>query len=580
MTIMLPTSVSASTTGSEAALFKAIRDSAESSGFYCMHSLGIARHQRKEYAEADFVVVGPPGVFCLEVKGGDVERRQGVWHIGRPGRSYTSNEGPFKQAQGAKWALLAYLKDRLGRSLRNETVVGWGVAFPDIIFDRKDPEWDADLVYDQRDKDKPFVVYIERLARYFRIRSEEIGRRPRAPLTAARVAEIVRMLRGDFEIVPTLRGLLIESERELVELSAEQYRVLDFALNRHNPRIVCDGAAGTGKTLIAMEAARRLAATGTSVLLLCFNNNLQRFLRADAADGGDRIQVSTVHGIITGLTRKGGFGQAMDGARRERRPARAFFDEELPRLFESACEALLEDGALPQYDVLILDEAQDVLDAATMDCLSLLLAGGFANGRWLIFHDSGLQSSIYDRVDREVLARLISFGATVCKLDENFRNPKAVVAEACLLTGADVPACRRSVVSPVDYRPYADMRDQAKKLRALVLDLLREGVEPGRISILSAVRNEESCIARHPLDVGKVTVPVADRALGRGDGAITYGTVSGFKGLESDVVVLTDLDEGPNDAWSRAVLYVGMTRARSKLFALVGGGFMETRSRM
>ena len=576
---MLPTVVPAATTGSEAALFQVIRDAAGSEAFYCLHSLGIARHQRKEYAEADFIVVGPPGVFCIEVKGGKVERREGTWHVGWPGRSYTSSEGPFKQAQGARWPLVRYLEDRLGRSVRADVLVGWGVAFPDIVFEQQDPEWDAEVIYDQRDKTLSFTAYVERLGRYFRGRGDQISRRAAAPLSTTKVGDIVRALRGDFEVAPSLRGLLIESDRELVELSSEQFRVLDFALNKHNPRIICDGAAGTGKTLIAMEAARRLAASGKSVLLLCFNDNLQAFLRADAASSGARVQVSTVHRLLADLIRRGGYGEAMDGARREL-SSQAFFAEEVPRLFEVACEALLEEETLPQYDVLVVDEAQDVLDAPTMSCLGLVLADGFAGGRWLVFHDSGLQSSIYDRVDRDVLARLGSFGATVCELDENFRNPKAIVNEACTLTGAPVPACRRSVVSPVDYRPCADERDQAKKLRALVLELLRDGIAPERISILSAASHDGSCIARHPLDVGKPTVPVADRARDVGAGAITYGTIAGFKGLENDIVVLTDLWNAPVDGWTKAVLYVGMTRARSKLFALCGNALIEARSKL
>ncbi|MGC7532618.1 DEAD/DEAH box helicase family protein, partial [Pandoraea pneumonica] len=83
--------------------------------------------------------------------------------------------------------------------------------------------------------------------------------------------------------VQSLSGLLAESERELVALSPDQHRVLDYALNESNPRLLCDGPAGSGKTLIALEAARRLAETGRSVLLLCYNDNLAHFLKVDVA---------------------------------------------------------------------------------------------------------------------------------------------------------------------------------------------------------------------------------------------------------------------------------------------------------
>ena len=43
-----------------------------------------------------------------------------------------------------------------------------------------------------------------------------------------------------------------------------------------NPRVVVHGAAGTGKTILAQELARRLAAGGKSVLLLFYNRGIAK----------------------------------------------------------------------------------------------------------------------------------------------------------------------------------------------------------------------------------------------------------------------------------------------------------------
>jgi hypothetical protein len=40
-----------------------------------LHSVGLTGHDCKPWAEIDFVLIGPPGIFCLEVKGGRVSRR-------------------------------------------------------------------------------------------------------------------------------------------------------------------------------------------------------------------------------------------------------------------------------------------------------------------------------------------------------------------------------------------------------------------------------------------------------------------------------------------------------------------------
>src|SRR5205823_10471774 len=119
---------------SEREVFALIQNAADSGDYICLHSLGIARHKRKDYAETDFVFIGPPGVFCLEVKGGHVRRKNGVWEIGWPGKSYCSYEGPFKQAQSARWALADYVNRHLAYDIRKRSIWGWGVIFPDIIF--------------------------------------------------------------------------------------------------------------------------------------------------------------------------------------------------------------------------------------------------------------------------------------------------------------------------------------------------------------------------------------------------------------------------------------------------------------
>jgi len=120
MTKMLPDRLPNDTPAAEVTMFELIRDAKELEPYFCLHSLGIARHRRKDYAEADLIVVGPLGVFCLEVKGGHVVRKGGTWTIGWPGgKTYESNEGPFVQSEGVRWALLDFLNKYIGPNVRN-----------------------------------------------------------------------------------------------------------------------------------------------------------------------------------------------------------------------------------------------------------------------------------------------------------------------------------------------------------------------------------------------------------------------------------------------------------------------------
>jgi hypothetical protein len=580
---MVPAQVLPEAKAAERAIFTRIRDAESSEEYICFHSLGMTSHRRKEFAEIDFVVVGPAGVFCLEVKGGEVVRKDGKWIIGwpnKPNGTYISAEGPFKQAEGARWGLNDFLKDKIGPKIRTELVLGWGVVFPDIVFDEDSPEWDNDVVYDKRDAATSFVRYLERLESYFRRRKEVTGKSQPQRLGQHWIKEIAECLRGDFEAVYSIKGLLLDSRRELVSLSPEQYRVLDLALNDHNPRLLCDGAAGTGKTLIAMEAARRLSSTGKKVLLLCFNSALNRFLARDAEDLNATIQVSTVFGFLGDQIRAGGLREELTGAHRAAADRSELYRKRYAELFDVAADNLSLDDRLPQFDALIIDEAQDILDVSIMNCLDVVLIGGFARGRWLICMDGGFQSDLYGRINAEVLSRLTTLAGARLQLTENFRNPKNIVGEMCRLLGTSPPVCRRAVQSNVDYKVYNDERDQAKKLRALLVELLRDGVSPGDITILSGAAKEASSIIRFAPDVGK-EIKFLDGGEISGSDAITASTISAFKGLENDVIILTDLPPvTPRTDWANSVLYVGMTRVRSKIFAFVSKEFLNDREQL
>ena len=386
-------------------------------------------------------------------------------------------------------------------------------------------------------------------------------------------------LRGDFEVVPSMKGLLADSRRDLIRLSREQFAVLNFALNDRNPRIICEGAAGTGKTLIAMEAARRLSADGKKTLFLCFNDNLQRFLSADTVEAGDRIRISSLHRFLGDMIRKAGLSPQLAAARASLSETE-LFDKAYPEIFESAASVLLEEGELPQFDAIVVDEAQDVLNGAMLNCLDLVLDRGFDAGRWLLFMDSGLQADVYGRLDKSLVERLRSLKPVTFELLENFRNPRGVVAEMCALTGAPEPICRRELISKVEYVSCSNEQDQGRKLRALLLKLLRQGVSPSQITILSGKKREDACVSRHPPDIGKPIVHLDSDSRPVPADAISAASVPAFKGLENEVLILTDLPPlEPMTPWVRSIFYVGMTRAKSKLFALVDKAFLDVRTR-
>lgn len=70
------------------------------------------------------------------------------------------------------------------------------------------------------------------------------------------------------------------------------------------------------------------------------------------------------------------------------------------------------------------------------------------------------------------------------------------------------------------------------------------------------------------LPAAQVTADNAAQVVaGTGD-ALTVCSISSFKGLENDFIIVTDIDELGVDWW-RAVVYVGMSRARVGLILLL-----------
>lgn len=94
-----------------------------------------------------------------------------------------------------------------------------------------------------------------------------------------------------------------------------------------------------------------------------------------------------------------------------------------------------------------------------------------------------------------------------------------------------------------------------KKLRA-------EGVALGDVAFLSPKRLKNSRLSR--LALGRFRFNELKDGFQRKEDEPVYSTIQGFKGLDSKVVVLIELDQVPASLYSQFV-YTGCSRARSLL---------------
>lgn len=535
----------------ERRLFERLRELSDE--WVVLHSVGVAGHRTKRWAEIDFVLVGPVGVFCLEVKGGRVSRQEGVWRFtSGDGKTDVKPEGPFEQVGGAEAALRSYLQSRhLERSGSGRACLGWGVAFPDIQFDVDGLDVDQATVYDARDEALPIEQYVKRLARHWHERLHQIWGTKPALLTPGDVDAILDALRPDFDLRQGLHNHADSAMRELVRLTEEQCQLLEGAAEAE--RIVVYGNAGTGKTLVALEEARRLARSGDRVLIVCYNARLAAWLKELLQNDG-RIDVSGFHPLCARIVKKAGRWQELPDADESYLMEVALPDLTV-RCFESA-------GERERYDTLIIDEAQDLLRQEYLEVFDALLLGGLREGRWRAFLDP--KQNAFGGIVGPNIRTLEGFGAFPYRLRRNCRNTESIATMTALLSSIELEDTLVADGPGVRELEYVDREDQRVQLTEVLNDLMAAGFPPSEITILSRYRRENSCVAERLPGLRASLSPAAEALRA---GAIGFSTIATFKGLESNAIVLVDVDDLLSGEALRSV-YIAASRARTMLVVL------------
>lgn len=486
-----------------------------------LHSVSwqAPRDGRQGDGEADFVLVHPRhGLLVVEVKGGAVDVIDGQWQsVDRHGTAHPI-KNPYEQAVASKHALVRFLRQSMPDL---HVPIQHAVALPDIEAHGLGPIASPAITWDVRST-KDIASAVDATVAHWSMDSE---------IRRDRLDAICALLLPTTTLRPLLRDEIATADVGLELLTDEQLGTLEGL--RRNRRAVIYGGAGTGKTVLAVHRATRLAEQGFSVLLTCFNAPLAAHLTAELADGPS-IRVSTFHQLCTEASRKSGLPTRGSGPE--------WWDDILPRQLETSAEQ-----AGLQFDAVVVDEGQDFASDWWVT-LQLLLADP-DESPFYVFADT--QQAIY----RSGWAP--PFDGPSFELFVNCRNTLPIARRVASVFGSEVSA--RGIEGPdAVWHQIDDFGEIGEAFRKSIHAVVKEhGVPPSDIAVLSNSRAVVDLLRARR--IGNLTLgPI-------GDADLVAETIHRFKGLEAPAVVLI-ID--PTTSIDPPLLYIGSSRARAYLHVI------------
>ena len=497
--------------------------------YYSRPWLGLTHDGREIDGEADFVIAHPEqGFLVLEVKGGQIAYAAAT-------DSWTSTDrhgiehpikSPVAQARQSKYQLLKKLAQTPGWQPRHINAA-YGVVFPDVANVPADLGADMPVsLFAWREHLASLTDWVET-----RLYTAAAGRSVQA-LGASGIDLLDSLIAASFTLHAPLAAGLSATERQIITLTEQQYQVLD-GLSR-NPRCIVSGGAGTGKTMLAIEKARRLAREGQRVLLTCSSRPLADYIRAQL-NGITGIDALAFSEIPLALAKR----KADDGS------AGASPSESAERIFEWLKDA----GSDALYDAVVVDEGQDLSSSAWA---ALELCQRTKAGQFYVFCDDNQR---LNRGTPAWPAGLVPYG-----LSRNLRNTQPLCALSLPHYAGPGLIAAGPVGRTVEWVEARDRSDSLRKLNQIMSRLLGpDEMKPEDIVLLAAEMESPFSTTSEICGVPLVSIRHG------GPGKMVFDTVKAFKGLERALVVLLNPEDFIDDP---ETMYTALTRARSHLIVI------------
>jgi hypothetical protein len=496
--------------------------------------------------EADFVIVHRThGLLVLEVKGGEVENNGVQWYrVTKGGNKEIRN--PFEQARHNMHAVNDIIRDRSsGKIYKTQYNHGYAVVFPDLDYTSRPPAY----------ADRAIIICQRHLFNIADSINEAYAGWTDAskPLEPQQYQKLLDCLMPSFSFIKPI-GPEVDAASSRILMLTETQSEAYVSLLSGSPRALVEGAAGSGKTELAIKRAIALSKEDKRTLFVCYNRHLADWLQgrlsADPIAGeldSKLLEIRNFHALASDLAKQAG----IPWTSRHGEMGNEFWNSEVPEILNQAINVLEGQGKTVRYDAIVVDEAQDFQELWWYSLTEDLLAGEDAPLQVFLDPNQCLWGDV-KRPEIDLPPPIV--------LPTNCRNTKRVATFAAHTIGMTANTFSMAPEGiPATIVSVASQRDQLSMVQQRIKRLLNfSKLGSKRIVLLGpAAKDRGSLEAIDEIEGTKLVTSVSEWT--NGDG-ILVSTARSFKGLEADAVILYDVGTfGP--LFTETDLYVACTRA-------------------
>lgn len=466
--------------------------------FYSLEWLDM-ENGKFSFGEGDYIIYHPKkGILVMEIKAGSIEAiDRKIYQInGKTGEKKVIK--PLEQARRTKY--------KLDKEIYNQCPVQVVTCFVSI-------ESRADIKELPLDYDKNIILTkyelnnieesLSKVYNFYKMSSKEILK-----------DTILRILNPKFNAIEKMKNMIEVDDRIFIQMTEEQKRILDFLEDEKEATIM--GGAGTGKTILAVEKARRLK---EKTLFLCYNKFLISELKRKYGEELKNVEFMSLKSLINRV------------------------DNDLK---------LLSYDQNFEYKNIVIDEGQDF---TTKQLESLYNVVKERDGIFYLFYDQN--QLINKNTSKENWKEPVN--KSKLKLTVNCRNTKKIAyfSYECIVDKGDVIVNSKLPGKKINFNLVENKEEILPIIERILSNYSKEDIRASDIVLLSLKSKENSTLDKiKKIGNYEISTEMIE------DDKILNTTVRKYKGLESKIVIMYDFDEEVlNTSDSYNLFYVGSSRA-------------------